>query len=77
MNRSVLLGAALLATALGCSDSPTGPVAPLFDRYVALGNSITAGVQSGGIDDATQRTSYAALSRYALCGTRTETSAIW
>lgn len=33
----------------------------LFDRYVALGNSITAGYQSGGINDSTQQESYAAL----------------
>jgi hypothetical protein len=33
----------------------------LFDRYVALGNSITAGYQSGGINDSTQRQSYAVL----------------
>jgi hypothetical protein len=30
-------------------------------NYVALGNSITAGVQSGGINDSTQRQSYAFL----------------
>ena len=45
----------------GCSDSPTGPVDPLFVRYVAIGNSITAGFQSGGISDATQRASFPAL----------------
>src|SRR5690606_4137846 len=33
----------------------------IFDRYVALGNSITAGYQAGGINDATQQESYAAL----------------
>ncbi|HEY0970010.1 MAG TPA: SGNH/GDSL hydrolase family protein [Gemmatimonadales bacterium] len=33
----------------------------IFDRYVALGNSITAGYQSGGINDSTQRESYAFL----------------
>lgn len=37
------------------------PVDPLFASYVALGNSITAGYQSGGIVDSTQRQSYAAL----------------
>ena len=61
MNRSFLLATGLLFIAIGCSDAPTGPVSPMFARYVALGNSITAGVQSGGIDDATQRASYAAL----------------
>ncbi len=33
----------------------------LFDRYVALGNSLTAGYQSGGINDSTQREGYAYL----------------
>jgi len=34
---------------------------PLFDRYVSVGNSITAGFQSGGINDSTQLQSYAVL----------------
>jgi len=33
----------------------------MFQRYVAMGNSITAGFQSGGINDSTQRRSYAVL----------------
>lgn len=33
----------------------------IFRSYVALGNSITAGYQSGGINDSTQRQSYARL----------------
>lgn len=33
----------------------------LLQRYVAMGNSITAGWQSGGINDSTQQLSYAAL----------------
>src|SRR2546430_16411698 len=33
----------------------------MFQRYVAMGNSITAGGQSGGINDSTQRQSYAVL----------------
>src|SRR5215831_10662890 len=37
------------------------PVNPMFQSYVALGNSITAGFQSGGINDSTQRQSYALL----------------
>jgi lysophospholipase L1-like esterase len=53
-------GAAILVV-LGCSDAPTGPRSPMFARYVAIGNSITAGFQSGGIDDAAQRASYPAL----------------
>ncbi|MGH7644297.1 MAG: SGNH/GDSL hydrolase family protein, partial [Gemmatimonadales bacterium] len=32
-----------------------------FERYVAMGNSITAGFQSGGINDSTQLQSYAVL----------------
>src|SRR5260370_28625180 len=34
---------------------------PLFDRYVSLLNSITAGFQSGRINDSTQHQSYAVL----------------
>jgi len=37
------------------------PVDPLFDRYVSMGNSITAGFQSGGINDSTQQQSYGVL----------------
>lgn len=33
----------------------------LFERYVSMGNSITAGFQSGGINDSTQMQSYAVL----------------
>jgi hypothetical protein len=39
---------------------------PLFQRYVALGNSITAGFQSAGINDSTQRRSYAQLLAKAM-----------
>ena len=42
-----------------------GPPAPaggdIFTSYVAIGNSITAGYQSGGINDSTQRQSFARL----------------
>ncbi len=58
--RSIIVGFAL-GTAAACSDSPTAPVDPLFFRYVAIGNSISAGFQSGGISDATQRASFPAL----------------
>lgn len=37
------------------------PIDPLFARYVAMGNSITAGFQSAGINDSTQLQSYAPL----------------
>jgi hypothetical protein len=49
-------------------DAPPS-AAPWMARYVALGNSITAGYQSGGINDSTQRRSYAAVIARAA-GTR-------
>jgi lysophospholipase L1-like esterase len=42
------------------------PVDPLFERYVSMGNSITAGFQSGGILDSTQQQSYAVLLSKAM-----------
>lgn len=36
-------------------------VNPLFERYVSMGNSLTAGFQSGGINDSTQSQSYPVL----------------
>lgn len=56
--------AAALPLALGsCDDASLTPPADeggeLFRRYVALGNSITAGFQSDGINDSTQSRSYA------------------
>ncbi|HSE27729.1 MAG TPA: hypothetical protein VLA95_05825 [Gemmatimonadales bacterium] len=39
----------------------TAPENAIFARYVAMGNSITAGWQSDGINDSTQRRSYAAM----------------
>ena len=51
----------------GCESkrSLLGPSVPaggeIFKSYVALGNSITAGFQSNGINDSTQRQSYARL----------------
>jgi lysophospholipase L1-like esterase len=57
-----LAGLALLA---GCADEDAlvrpaadTPGGELFGRYIALGNSITAGYQSGGINDSTQLRSY-------------------
>src|SRR5437762_9669601 len=41
--------------------SPAPTTGGRFARYVAIGNSITAGYQSGGINDSTQQQSYAAL----------------
>jgi len=40
---------------------PTAASNDLFARYVAFGNSITAGIQSGGINATTQNESYAVL----------------
>lgn len=68
----LLLGAAALA---GCTSDatvvgvPTTTNPSIFSSYVALGNSITAGYQSGGINDSTQRQSYAVLLAKAM-GTR-------
>jgi len=39
-----------------------------YQRYVAIGNSITAGFQSGGINDSTQQRSYAVLLAQAMGG---------
>ncbi len=57
---------ALVAALAACSDekdlvNPPPPVDALFRSYVALGNSITAGFQSGGINDSTQREAYPVL----------------
>ena len=56
---------AVMALAACSSDKkilgPTNLASDLFKSYVAMGNSITAGYQSGGIVDSTQRQSYAFL----------------
>jgi hypothetical protein len=59
--------AAIALGALGACNSDEGPklapapVNPIFASYVSLGNSITAGYQSSGINDSTQKHSYAVL----------------
>ena len=70
---SAVAGAIMLGLTAGCADNgPTAVVPPnvpanaLFTSYVALGNSLTAGYQSGGIDDSTQQRSYAALLAQAM-----------
>ena len=66
-SRRPLLGvAALVLAAVGCFDDDNnrvlGPTPDaLFRSYVALGNSITAGWQSNGINDSTQRRAYPVL----------------
>lgn len=58
---------AITITAVACTKdsvdvfSPPPAASPIFQRYVALGNSITAGYQSSGINDSTQRESYAKI----------------
>ena len=61
------------AALTACADNgPTTVVAPLvpanslFTSYVALGNSLTAGYQSGGINDSTQQLSYPAFLAKAM-----------
>jgi lysophospholipase L1-like esterase len=66
------LGFVLWATACQSDEltSFASPYGGMFDRYVAMGNSITAGFQSGGINDSTQRQSYAVLVAGAMRGAR-------
>ena len=65
LTRVAVLGA--LVALAACSDNqkllgPTTPVGgDIFKSYVAIGNSITAGWQSDGINDSTQRQSFAFL----------------
>lgn len=67
---SAVLG--LLLAAAACQNDELNrpfsatPVDPLFDRYVAMGNSITAGFQSAGINDSTQNQSYAVQLAHAM-----------
>ena len=42
------------------------PIDPLFERYVSMGNSITAGFQSAGINDSTQSQAYPVLLANAM-----------
>lgn len=79
---AALIVAALLPLAAGACDDDASLMPPqpttggdLFERYVALGNSITAGFQSGGINDSTQRRSYAVLLAERM-GTRFEIPAL-
>src|SRR5882762_6489191 len=64
----------VLLTAACHQDELFSPLPPLytggalFKRYVAMGNSITAGIQSGGINDSTQKQSYAVLVAAAMGG---------
>ena len=58
----------MAAVVAACTDKSADVLGPqpsqgdgMFQSYVALGNSITAGYQSGGINDSTQKRSYAVL----------------
>src|SRR3954464_6066778 len=63
--RGALLAGAVGALIVGCTNHTTlvgvTPANAIFTHYVALGNSITAGWQSNGINDSTQRQSFAFL----------------
>src|SRR3954470_22156785 len=63
--RGALLVGAIGAFMVACTSDATlfGPTPSnsLFTNYVAMGNSITAGWQSNGINDSTQRQSFAFL----------------
>src|SRR5439155_24164550 len=64
-----------LAAACHQDDLFTSPVpayagGAMFQRYVAIGNSITAGWQSGGINDSLQRLAYPVLVAAAMGGDR-------
>lgn len=63
--RVAALGAVVSLAACESKRDVLGPTTPpggdIFKSYVALGNSITAGFQSNGINDSTQRQSYARL----------------
>lgn len=63
---AILVGAAGALAACAADEAlvrstPDTAEAALFARYVALGNSITAGFQSAGINDSTQREAYPVL----------------
>ena len=63
--RMAAFGAIVALAACNSDKDVLGPSTPpggdIFKSYVALGNSITAGFQSNGINDSTQRQSYARL----------------
>lgn len=66
MTRRSLAALGLAAILVGCVEDqslnpPTASAGSMFTSYVAIGNSITAGFQSGGIDSTTQAASYAVL----------------
>jgi lysophospholipase L1-like esterase len=73
ISRAVAIGAVVALVACETNGDVLGPTTPtggeLFRNYVSIGNSITAGFQSNGINDSTQRQSYAVLLARSM-GTR-------
>src|SRR5436309_13977088 len=74
-HRRVILAAGIsvaLAAAACHEDDLSSPAVPhytggaMFQRYVPMGNSLTAGWQSRGINDSTQKQSYAVLAAAAI-----------
>ncbi|WP_420126504.1 SGNH/GDSL hydrolase family protein [Longimicrobium sp.] len=66
LRAAALAATVLLGACVGDGDeilsvNPTPNGGTLFTRYVALGNSITAGFQSGGINDSLQTRAYPVL----------------
>ena len=67
---TAVVGALLVAGA--CNDEHllrpgnAVPIEPLFERYVSVGNSITAGFQAGGIYDTIQGQAYPVLLARAM-----------
>ena len=65
LTRVAAIGAVIVAVSCTSNRDVLAPTFvgnnTMFKSYVALGNSITAGVQSNGINDSTQRQSYARL----------------
>jgi len=75
MRTNRLLATAILAfllSGVSCEDEhllrpgSVHPVDPMFERYVAIGNSITAGFQSLGINDSLQSVAYPVLVAQAM-----------
>ena len=65
------LGAVLVAAACTNEElmTPSVPAytgGAMFARYVAFGNSITAGIQSGGLSDSLQQVAYPVLLATAM-----------
>jgi len=58
---SLLLGTAACENETLLRPAGFVPIDPLFRSYVSIGNSITAGFQSGGITDSVQRRAYPVL----------------